>query len=153
MCIMMPLSVEGAQRTSCRFSKNVIKVLKTSQFCCSVLCRSVAQGGRGHSESKFVGLLQQVHRVCGATDTALPADLRRHELASRHCEAHNCLFACLTPQQHASVSQARICSDKNFTCCHTETEVADQPVHLIQSQYTDTGPTSVALSARTHTVF
>ena len=30
----------------------------------------------------------------------------------------------------------------NFTCCHTEIEVADQTVHLIQSQYTDTGPTS-----------
>ena len=30
-----------------------------------------------------------------------------------------CLFVgCLTSQQHASVSQGRICSDK-FTCCHT----------------------------------
>ena len=48
---------------------------------------------------------------------------------------------CLTSQQHASVSQGRICSD-NFTCCHTETEVADQTFHLTQSQYTDTGPTS-----------
>ena len=35
----------------------------------------------------------------------------------------------------------RICSD-NFTCCHTETEVADPSFHLTQSQYTDTGPTS-----------
>ena len=35
-----------------------------------------------------------------------------------------CLFVCcLTSQQHASVSQGRICSD-NFTCCHTEIEVA-----------------------------
>ena len=48
---------------------------------------------------------------------------------------------CLTSQQQASVSQGRICSD-NFTCCHTETEAADQTVHLTQSQYTDTGPTS-----------
>ena len=48
---------------------------------------------------------------------------------------------CLTSQQHASVSQGRICSD-NFTCCHTEMEVADQTFHLTQSQYTDTGPTS-----------
>ena len=48
---------------------------------------------------------------------------------------------CLTSQQHASVSQGRICTD-NFTCCHTETEVADQTFHLTQSQYTDTGPTS-----------
>ena len=30
----------------------------------------------------------------------------------------------------------------NFTCCHTETEAADQTFHLTQSQYTDTGPTS-----------
>ena len=48
---------------------------------------------------------------------------------------------CLTSQQHASVSQGRICSD-NFMCCHTEMEVADQTFHLTQSQYTDTGPTS-----------
>ena len=51
------------------------------------------------------------------------------------------LVACLTSQQHASVSQGRICTD-NFTCCHTETEVADQTVYLTQSQYTDTVPTS-----------
>ena len=49
--------------------------------------------------------------------------------------------SCSTSQQHASVSQGRICSD-NFTCCHTEIEVADQTFHLTQSQYTDTGPTS-----------
>ena len=53
-----------------------------------------------------------------------------------------CLLAgCLTSQQHASVSQGRICSDK-FTCCHTEIEVAGQTFYLTQSQYTDTGPTS-----------
>ena len=34
------------------------------------------------------------------------------------------LVGCLTSQQHASVPQGRICSDK-FTCCHTEI-VADQ---------------------------
>ena len=48
---------------------------------------------------------------------------------------------CLTSQQHVSVSQGRICSD-NFTCCHTEIEVADQTFYPSQSQYTDTGPTS-----------
>ena len=48
---------------------------------------------------------------------------------------------CLTSQQHASVSQGRICSD-NFTCCHSEIEVADQTFYLTQLQYTDTGPTS-----------
>ena len=30
----------------------------------------------------------------------------------------------------------------NFTCCHTEIEVADPTFHLTQSQYTDTGLTS-----------
>ena len=44
-------------------------------------------------------------------------------------------------QEHASVFQGRVCSD-NFTCCHTETEVADQTFYLTQSQYTDTGRTS-----------
>ena len=53
-----------------------------------------------------------------------------------------CLFVgCLTSQQHESVSQGRIYSDK-FTCCHTEIKVADQTFHLTQSQYTDSGPTS-----------
>ena len=52
-----------------------------------------------------------------------------------------CLLACLTSQQHASISQGRICSD-NCTCCHTEIEVADQTLYLTQSQYTDTGSTS-----------
>ena len=48
---------------------------------------------------------------------------------------------CLTSQQHVSVPQGQFCTD-NFTCCHTETEVADQTFYLTQSQYTDTWPTS-----------
>ena len=48
---------------------------------------------------------------------------------------------CLTSQQHASVSQGRICSD-HFTCCHTAIEVVDSTFHLTQSQYTDAGLTS-----------
>ena len=32
------------------------------------------------------------------------------------------LVGCLTSQQHASLSQGRICSD-SFICCHTEIEV------------------------------
>ena len=52
-----------------------------------------------------------------------------------------CLFVgCLTSQQQASVSQGRIYSD-NFTCCHTEIQVADQTFYPTQAQYTDTGPT------------
>ena len=46
----------------------------------------------------------------------------------------------LTSQQHASVSQGWICSDK-FTCCHTELEAADPTFHMTRAQYTDTGPT------------
>ena len=59
-----------------------------------------------------------------------------HHVPKRFC----LLVGCLTSQYHASVSQGRICSD-NFTCCHTDMEVADQTFHLIQSQYTDTRPT------------
>ena len=66
---------------------------------------------------------------------------KRGEVCRRLSE-RNCLLAgCLTSQQQVSVSQGRICSD-NFTCCHTEIEVADQTFYLTQSQYTDTGPTS-----------
>ena len=58
-----------------------------------------------------------------------------------HC-IRVCLFAgCLTSQQHARVSQGRICSD-TVTCCHTEIEIADQTFHLTQSQHTDTRSTS-----------
>ena len=60
---------------------------------------------------------------------------------SKYSKWVGCLLACLTSQQQASVSQGRICLD-NFTCCHTEIEVADQTFYLTQSQYTDTGPTS-----------
>ena len=57
-------------------------------------------------------------------------------------EAQQLFVVCfLTSQQHASVSQGRICTD-NFTCCHTEIEVADQTFYLAQSQYTDTRPTN-----------
>ena len=57
--------------------------------------------------------------------------------AGEHC----LLVGYLTSQQHATVSQGRICTD-NFTCCHIEVEFADQAFYLTQSQYTDTGPTS-----------
>ena len=60
----------------------------------------------------------------------------------QHVVMYACLFVvCLTSQQHATVSQGRVCSD-NFTCCHTEAEDADPTFHLTQSQYTDTRPTS-----------
>ena len=77
----------------------------------------------------------------GSPDSlALFCKLLLRDFARLSC---NCclLVGCLTSQQHASVSQGRICSD-NFTCCHTEIEVADPTFYLTQSQYTDTGPTS-----------
>ena len=40
---------------------------------------------------------------------------------------------CLTSQQHASVSQGRMCSDI-CTCFHTEVEVAGQACYLVQLQ-------------------
>ena len=48
-----------------------------------------------------------------------------------------CFFGRLTSQQHASVGSAQ-----TILRAATLTEVADQTLHLTQSQYTDTGPTS-----------
>ena len=77
------------------------------------------------------------------TDRQTDRQRQRDKERERERERESvCLFAgCLTSQQQASVSQGRICSD-NFTCCHTEKEVADPTFYLTQSQYTDTGPTS-----------
>ena len=72
---------------------------------------------------------------------AAQLDLLLHKGVKKSKQYVCLLVGCLTSQQHASVSQGRICSDK-FTCCHTEIEAADPTFHLTQSQYTDTGPTS-----------
>ena len=72
-----------------------------------------------------------------------------HKGKMTNSKTMNCLLAgCLTSQQHASVSQGRIYSD-NFTCCHTEIEVADPTFYLTQSQYTDTRPTSPSTDPKT----
>ena len=91
--------------------------------------------------SNFEETLAQQHREKRMRrKAAAHADRQASDLVCVLC--HNCLFVdCLTSQQQASVSQGRICSD-NFTCCHTEIEVADQTFCLTQSQYTDNGPTS-----------
>ena len=86
----------------------------------------------------------QLDLARGQLHVELPwgADMCHAHLLLVTCTPTALLFVgCLTSQQHASVSQGRICSD-NFTCCHTEIEAADQTFHLTQSQYTDTGPTS-----------
>ena len=66
-----------------------------------------------------------------------PRDIARNTEEEEECV----LVACLTSQQHTSVSQGRICAG-DFTCWHTEIEVADPTFYLTQSQYTDNGPTS-----------
>ena len=58
------------------------------------------------------------------------------------------LVGCFTSQQQASVSQGRTCLD-NFTCCHTEIEVADPTFYPTQSQCTDTRPISPSADPRT----
>ena len=60
------------------------------------------------------------------TDPIPPAAWEGSHWSTKFYVTGVCLFvSCLTSQQHASVSQGRICSD-DFTCCHTEIEVADQ---------------------------
>ena len=49
------------------------------------------------------------------------------------------VYVCLASHQSASVSKGRTCLEK-CTCCHTETEIADQTSHLPQSQYSDSDP-------------
>ena len=79
--------------------------------------------------------------ICDAATLTLGVLYHTMPHAPCRFEVFVCLLVgCLTSQQHASVSQGRICSN-NFTCCHTEIEVADPTFYLTQSQYTDTGPT------------
>ena len=62
------------------------------------------------------------------TDVGVPYDFVREVTGGKtHYEMmrYVLLVGCLSSQQHASVSQGRICTD-NFTCCHTEIEAADQ---------------------------
>ena len=74
--------------------------------------------------------------VCCARYEASPK-----RLASPYKASFVLFVGCLTSQRHANVSQGRICSD-NCACCLTGIEVADQTLHLTQSQYTDAKPTS-----------
>ena len=92
----------------------------------------VSQGRISVSQVRASGTdLIQSHHTDTDTDTGQPVPALLMFM----------FVGCLTSQQHASVSQGRVCSD-SFTCCHTEIEVAYQTFYLIQSQYTDTGPTS-----------
>ena len=98
--------------------------------------------GRDSNPDRFINLNYNMNKMYVRTvicEVLIKWPKHQAEIIKR---GNSCLFVgCLTPQQHASVSQGRICSD-NCTCCHTEIEVADQTFHLTQSQYTDIGPTS-----------
>ena len=89
---------------------------------------------------KLDGNLEELRRTAAfVRTTGRQTSARRRR---RRRDGSVCLFVgCLTSQLQDSASQGRICSD-NFTCCHTEIEVADQTFYLTQSQYTDTGPTN-----------
>ena len=63
--------------------------------------------------------------ACSA-DSPIFKSRQNHTSGLKPCHCLSvCLLVALTSQQHASVSQGRNCSN-NYTCCHTETEVADQ---------------------------
>ena len=89
---------------------------------------SVSQGRaeERHSTQYAQGGISGQHRLPRCFDMlgSVPEDMKRLLLM---------LVCCLTSRQHACVSQRRICSDSG-TCCHTETEVADQTFCLTQSQ-------------------
>ena len=91
--------------------------------------RGEGGGGGGGLEGRWVGSIKE------------PNSWLRFYVCEPRRVVVGWLVGCLASQQHANVSQGRICPDI-FTCCHTEIEVADQTFHLTQSQYTDTGPTS-----------
>ena len=95
----------------------------------------------GQTVSGYSALLDTpAYRPCQLSPVSVMTDI-----PIRPCPALVCFLgpgvAPLTSQQHASVSQGRICSD-NFSCCRTEIEVSDPTFYLTQSQYTDTGPAS-----------
>ena len=116
--------------------------LDRRNYSSTMLCQSILTPGQ---------LVQSLSVQCQTTDRAASTvrTTKSPERPERETDPDHplqrktfvLLVGCLSSQQHASVSQGRICSD-NFTCCHTEIEVADQTFHLTQSQYTDTGPTS-----------
>ena len=113
-------------RTDCRMLSSACKV--KSAVCC--VSDELADMGRPAQDQcgAVLLLLWGARRVCAVCVSGLLLLLL--------------LFVGrLTSQQHASVSQGRICSD-NFMCCHTDIEVAEQTLHLTQLQYTDTKPAS-----------
>ena len=108
--------------------------------------------GRGREKKKsgeqlFVGLSIRrsrfntlAHRVGDLIHTHTLEETLWGRGRKKKISGEKLLVACLTFQQHPSVSEGRIFSD-NYTCCHIKIEVADQTFYLSQSPHTDTGPT------------
>ena len=126
----------GRKATRVRICKSLVRL---SQGKAGLIPRSHAleadtlppdhRGGREAGGMLFVGCLTSL----------LQATLCRS--VSLDCLERLIFLLCLTFQQHTSVSQGRICTDR-CTCSHTEIKPADQTYYLTQSHYTDTGPTS-----------
>ena len=93
----------------------------------------------------FVGVCRRCLRICfrGLADVGV------FGMCMHACWVHTrvswvqvgLLVGSFTSQQHGSVSQVWMCSDR-CARCHTEVEDEDQSFYLTQSQNTDTGPTS-----------
>ena len=65
-------------------------------------------------------IAKKQNRRSTTSSRTVPSGGNRHQMSQPPTSCWVwCLFvACLTSQQHASVSQGRICTD-NSTCCHT----------------------------------
>ena len=93
---------------------------KTSVVLC--LCKTRLLWCCACAKQDFCGVVPVQKYLCGRSD-------RREQLTGWNKPETRSLFVnCLTSQQHTSVSQGWMCSD-NWTCCHTEIEVADQTFH------------------------
>ena len=108
-------------------------------FLTTELCKTVDLRCRNMPQRLLLTRHVQIGTMCHALCfLALWGDLFQSRLRPRVGKLHletddalapqrewdaSLLAGCLTSQQHASVSQGRICSD-NCTCCHTEIEVA-----------------------------
>ena len=125
------------QYTTCALYNTWYALYKTQHVYCTIHNKGTVQ---------YTCALNNIHHVhwkihmCTVYYTTHALYNAKHVYWTIHCQLL-LLVDCLTSQQHAGISQGRICSDK-FTCCHTETEVAVQTFYLTQSQNTATGLTS-----------
>ena len=149
ICLSLCLTKKGNARGFNIFVNPVGHLILKSRYasCLALFKRekSFAKSYTGQRASRYFNLLVGSalfhRRLPPPWPSGQGVHLERWRLGDQDLPSLLLLFVgCLTSQQHARVSQGRICSD-NCTCCHTEIEVADPTLHLTQSQYTDTEPT------------